>query len=180
MAGTSHFSRMNYTVQRGLREIVAPSHRLTAPEWQTILRAFTNRCAFCGERKTAANRGLVPDHLLAARHHGELVPGNAVPACQRCNDSRGQQDWRQYLQLRFPEQAAERAAHIDAYLTKHVYEVATPENNLTASEQADYNQLLTDWEQLRTRAYALKERVTLRRQTTGATLVEDFNSILPE
>jgi NMD protein affecting ribosome stability and mRNA decay len=164
---------MNYCVQRGLREIVAPTHRLTAPEWKGILRAFANRCAFCGERKTAANRGLVPDHLLAARHHGELVPGNAVPACQRCNDSRGEQDWRQYLQLRFPDQAVTRAALIDSYLASHVvYKVATPENNLTIDEQAEYSNLLADWEKLRAQAYALKERVTLRRQATSAASIE--------
>jgi acetone carboxylase gamma subunit len=47
MAGTKHFSRMNYNVLRGMRELL--SHRsLSDLEWVEIRAFFGNTCAFCG------------------------------------------------------------------------------------------------------------------------------------
>jgi len=89
MSGTQHFSRMNYHVRRGLREIVAPSHKIGKAHWAAIPEEFNHACAYCGVRGSAENRGIVADHLIAVTEYGELVAGNTVPACQSCNDSRG-------------------------------------------------------------------------------------------
>lgn len=116
MKGTQHFSRMNYNVRRGLREIVAPDHRVSKQEWALVLAEFDGTCAYCGATASAENRGIVPDHLVAVTDFGELIPGNIVPACQTCNDSRGNKPWRTFLASRFPADAANRIRRIERYV----------------------------------------------------------------
>src|ERR1700752_1895750 len=101
MPGTRHFDRMQYNVARGLREIVAPRQTMHKAQWEQIKEEFGGRCVFCGEEGTKENRGIVPDHLVPVTRFGELVLGNVVPACQACNDSRGEKDWRPFLRQRF-------------------------------------------------------------------------------
>jgi hypothetical protein len=163
MKGTQHFSRMNYNVRRGLREIVAPSHKITKSEWAAILAEFDGTCAYCGAGPSAANRGILPDHLVAVTEFGELVPGNAVPACQSCNDSRGNGDWRIYLRSRFPTEATLRSARIEEHIKKHAYAPCTPESALTEDELAEYNAILSAWDALLGKAQQLQSAVARRR-----------------
>jgi NMD protein affecting ribosome stability and mRNA decay len=167
MKGTQHFSRMSYHVKRGLREIVAPSHRISKSTWAVVLDEFSHRCAYCGSEATAENRGIVPDHLVAVTDYGELVLGNTVPACQTCNDSRGNKDWREFLQARFPVEALARVAAIEAYIKGHGYSACTPESALTQAELMEYNEILQQWESLLQRAQALQAKVSMRRKAAA-------------
>ena len=165
MKGTQHFIRMNYNVRRGLREIVAPSHRLPKTEWATILKNFSHRCAYCGNVASAANRGIVPDHLIAVADFGELVAGNTVPACQTCNDSRGKKNWRDFLRERFPGKAEMRIGRIEAHIQRHDYKPCAPESSLVPAELSEYNAILKQWGRLFVRAQALHAAVAKRRST---------------
>ncbi len=158
MPGTSHFSRMGYNVSRGLREIIAPRQTMNQATWRGILERFGRRCVFCGEKGTEKNRGIVPDHLVLVTAFGELVPGNVVPACQRCNDSRGDGDWREFLDQNYHEHAEHHIQTIEAYLTDNPYEVASLEK-LAKDDQTAYADLLADWDKLLERAKNLRERV---------------------
>ena len=163
MKGTQHFGRMNYNVRRGLREIVAPSHKMAMSEWEEILQEFSHQCAYCGGTASAANRGIVPDHLVAVTEYGELVPGNTVPACQTCNDSRGNKNWRLFLQSKaFPDTKA-RIARIDEHLNRHQYLPSTPEDSLSPDELMEYNALLAQWGTFLKQAQKLRTKVALRR-----------------
>jgi hypothetical protein len=102
MPGTKHIGRMQYNVARGLREIVAPRQTMSTVQWKQLLEEFGGLCIFCGSADTAENRGIVPDHLIPVIRFGELILGNTVPACQTCNDSRGEKDWLPFLRSRFP------------------------------------------------------------------------------
>ena len=163
MAGTRHFPRMNYNVSRGLREIVASSHQMTKEDWAETLQEFDGLCAFCGSAATAANRGVVADHLIPVTDFGELVAGNTVPACQTCNDSRGNRDWRAFLQSRFANEAALRIAKIDAHVSKYNYSPSSPERSLTPEELEEYRELFRQWDKLLARAKALQLAVAKRK-----------------
>ena len=85
MAGTTHFPRMKYNVERGLRELVAPRYRLPKKQKLEVFEAFAYKCGYCGLPGNEENRGLVLDHHIPVTEFGELVLGNAICACQRCN-----------------------------------------------------------------------------------------------
>jgi hypothetical protein len=163
MKGTRHFPRLAYNVGRGLREIVAPIQTMPDAVWYNILQEFEGRCVYCEQGPTRENRGIVPDHLVPVTQFGELVLGNTVPACQRCNDSRRDEDWRAYLRARFPEQAERRTVRIEAHLARHTYEAVHPERGLSADELAAYNALLSDWERVLITATQLYPKVKARR-----------------
>lgn len=163
MKGTQHFSRMNYNVRRGLREIVAPDHRVSKQEWALVLAEFDGTCAYCGATASAENRGIVPDHLVAVTDFGELIPGNIVPACQTCNDSRGNKPWRIFLASRFPADAANRTRRIERHVAMHNYSPRSPESSLTPEELMQYNALVTEWEVFLVKAQELQSRVAQRR-----------------
>jgi len=168
MAGTRHFPRMNYNVRRGLREIVASSHLMTKSEWADTLREFEHLCAFCGSPSTASNRGLVADHLIPVTDFGELVAGNTVPACQTCNDSRGNKNWRTFLQSRFGDQAPSRIAKIEAHIREYNYTPCSPESSLTPEEQDEYRALHRHWEELLARAKSLQSVVAARKARSAS------------
>jgi hypothetical protein len=161
--GTNHFSRLDYNVRRGLREIVSPSHRLSAETWREISAEFNECCAYCGEAPSAQNRGIVPDHVVPVTAHGELVLGNVIPSCQACNDSRGNTDWREFITIRHPANAEARKNAIEQYLARHPYEVAQLETSLTPSERAAYEAILVSWKELLSRARELRAQVKERR-----------------
>jgi hypothetical protein len=163
MAGTRHFTRMNYNVSRGLREIVTSSHKMTEREWKDTQQEFDECCAYCGSPSTAANRGIVADHLIPVTEYGELVAGNTVPACQTCNDSRGNKDWRNFIQSRFPSEAISRIAKIEEHIGKYNYIPSTLESSLTPQELEEYHELFRQWGELLKRAKKLHSAVTARR-----------------
>jgi len=164
MAGTNHFSRIHYNFMRGLREIVAPRQKLNDEDWKVLLDRFDGRCAFCNEPATKENRGIVADHLVAAAQFGELVLGNVVPSCQTCNDSRGNQDWREFISERFPEDAAYRIQRIQECLDEHPYSPVTLDAALNDDERIKYKEIEREWDALLRRAKALREQVNTRRE----------------
>lgn len=167
MPGTKHFGRMQYNVARGLREIVAPRQTLSKPQWERVLHEFGGLCIFCGSPGTAENRGIVPDHLIPVTQFGELVPGNSVPACQSCNDSRGEKDWRPFLRGRFPGDAEAQIATVEAHLAKHNYHPASLESALALHEQVEYRALLEEWQSFLEKARRLHASAEKRRRSAG-------------
>lgn len=58
---------------------------------QYFLSAGAFRCLYCGSDKPSRW-----DHLHAVSRGGDTIPGNLVPACQRCDDSKqdkGVEEW---------------------------------------------------------------------------------------
>ncbi len=164
MPGTKHFTRMKYNVSRGLREIVAPRQTMPTAEWERIKDEFGGVCVFCSSGATKENRGLVPDHLIPVTRFGELVTGNTVPACQKCNDSRGDKDWRPFVKATFPNDPEAQIARIEDYLKRHPYHPPSLDSALSPDEQKKYKQLLEDWESLLERAGQLHSSAENRRK----------------
>lgn len=164
MPGTKHFTRMQYNVSRGLREIIAPRQTMSKADWKRVLEDFDAVCVFCGSEGTLGNRGIVPDHLIPVTQFGELVLGNTVPACQSCNDSRGEKDWRVFLEEQFPNHAKTQIVKIEEHRAKYHYLPPTLENALSAYEREIYVALVQQWEAMLAKAKALRIAAELRRK----------------
>ncbi len=165
MVGTKHFTRMQYHVARGLREILAPRQTMTRHHWEEIKREFDNLCVFCGAPGSRENRGIVADHLIPVTQYGELVLGNTVPACQTCNDSRGDRDWRTFVASRFPNNPDAQVAKIEEYVARHPYQAVIPTEILTPVEFENYEVLLSEWKAILVRAHELRNTVATRRES---------------
>lgn len=53
---------------------------------------FFGGCAFCGAVEASGN-----DHLVPVIDRGDFVRQNTVPACAKCDDSKGQKDFRSWM-----------------------------------------------------------------------------------
>jgi hypothetical protein len=162
--GNKFFSRINYQVQRGLRELLS-ERELSHAEWSLIKVRFGNRCAFCGIEDSGNPRtGLIPDHLVPTTENGEMCMGNIVPTCHDCNDKRGAKDWRSYLEANFPTFFVERSARIQSYLDEYNYSPPVDLSNLTEVEATEYRNILVEWEILWNRMRELRDNVKSRRK----------------
>mgnify|MGYP001559356933 FL=1 len=59
--------------------------KLTSDQWEAIKIAYQNRCAYCGIGKTRLER----DHVVPLALGGQHVAANIVPACRKCNATKG-------------------------------------------------------------------------------------------
>lgn len=86
------------------RSKVPGTFRVTVEDWMEILRAFNNKCAYCG------NSGqMTIDHVLPLSRGGRHCIANLVPACKRCNHSKGSLtvvEWRNYTRAKLQSKNA--------------------------------------------------------------------------
>lgn len=59
---------------------------------QSIKDAWNNCCAYCGN-PPIDDKSLTLDHVKPKVKGGEDRTSNCVPACKRCNHSKGSEDW---------------------------------------------------------------------------------------
>ena len=62
---------------------------LTLTQWDNILIAFNNACAYCDE----GDRSLHQEHFIALSKGGGYDVTNILPSCQSCNSSKGTKDF---------------------------------------------------------------------------------------
>ena len=170
LSKTRYFSRMNYQVQRGLREILNERF-ISIQEWRVILEFFDSRCAFCGTKHTGNNRtGIVPDHLIPASQFGELCIGNTVPACQDCNDKRGDRNWLTFLNT-FPiNHRRKHIGRIKEYLKKFPYKpINSPSQALSRNEHDEFVRILNTWASLWKDARILRDSIKKRKTKRNLT-----------
>ena len=67
------------------RKRQAPINDLTAAQWEDIKVAFDHRCAYC-KRKM---QRLTQDHIVPLSKGGSHTASNIVPACAKCNSTKG-------------------------------------------------------------------------------------------
>lgn len=65
------------------RRILKREH--TDSEWQIVLKQYEYKCAYCG----CSNKPLQKDHVIPVSKGGDDKITNIVPACQKCNASKG-------------------------------------------------------------------------------------------
>jgi hypothetical protein len=89
---TSSLAAARYHLTRAIFEQLLDNN-YTESDREDALRYFGG-CAFCGGAKAKATRN---DHLVAVRERGDFVPKNVVPACPKCDDSKGKSDFRDWM-----------------------------------------------------------------------------------
>jgi len=60
------------------------SLQVSGRDWERLCARHGNRCAYCGEAKK-----LTMDHVIPLTRSGRHSIGNILPACQKCNSSKG-------------------------------------------------------------------------------------------
>lgn len=65
------------------------------PEWAWLscLAYFDGACAYCGTTRAR----LTADHLVPKSKGGSDDPSNIVPACEACNEAKGDQEWHDFM-----------------------------------------------------------------------------------
>jgi len=77
---------MNYKMSRRGWETSNPgSVGIDPDEWLALLRRHLGRCAYCG----GTEGGIHMDHVIPLSRGGRHAIGNVVPACRKCNLSKG-------------------------------------------------------------------------------------------
>jgi 5-methylcytosine-specific restriction endonuclease McrA len=68
----------------------------SASTWRDAIQVFRGRCAYCRSDAHPLQR----DHVIPLSRGGLDVPANVVPACEACNTSKGDSNWRSWMRAR--------------------------------------------------------------------------------
>lgn len=138
-------------IDRAVKESFAS--RCTKDDLERIRQYFLSkgafRCLYCGSENPTRW-----DHLHAVSRGGDTVPGNLVPACQRCDDSKQDKDVNEWAKgkakYRPPlEDLARIEAEIRAYQSHFSHESKEFEAKLSAGDLAKYKRFRQEIEVLR-------------------------------
>lgn len=109
----------NETERNVTREVRAKYERQNNPaqisleQYNDIMRCFNYQCAYCSE--SLFNKRLERDHVQPLSAYGLNRADNVIPACRRCNASKGAKhyyDW--YKQQEFFDR--KKLAKVEAFL----------------------------------------------------------------
>ena len=86
-------TRRLFTHHNVVRNIKLNMGTTSQASWKHARRVFGNRCAYCLRSAPHFER----DHVIPLSRGGYDVPANVVPACERCNQSKGHHDVRFWM-----------------------------------------------------------------------------------
>lgn len=116
---------------------------------QYFLDSGDFRCLYCGSDKPSRW-----DHLHAVSRGGDTVPGNLVPACQRCDDSKQDKDVEEWARGKSKHRPSLEAlpriqAEIQAYQAHFAHEPKEFEAKLSEAQLAKYKRFRKEIDALR-------------------------------
>ncbi len=83
--------------------------------WRRSIKLhFGCTCVYCGETYDLFD--LTIDHVRPRSRGGETISSNCVPACRKCNQSKGSEQWDEWMLARFglhPERKQRILNHIN-------------------------------------------------------------------
>lgn len=138
-------------IDRSVKEMHA--RRCTKAELQNVRLYFQDngglKCIYCGSPE--ASRW---DHLHPVSRGGDTVPGNLVPACGRCDDSKQDREIHEWIRGTSPHRPAEAEqariqAEIELYRQAFPYEPIEFEAKLTDEQKRVYQQFQQELKALR-------------------------------
>lgn len=138
-------------LDRAIKESFAV--RCGALELEQVRQYFSNngglRCLYC-----EAESPTRWDHLHAVSRGGDTVPGNLVPACQRCDDSKQDKDIDEWVLGKSRHRPtlgslARIQAEIEAYQTHFAYVPKEFDLKLNDMQRARYARFRKELESLR-------------------------------
>jgi len=107
------------------------------------------RCFYCD-----ANEPSRWDHLHAVTRGGDTVPGNLVPACGRCDDSKQDRDIEEWVHSNGPhrppiERLSSLQTKISLYRERFSYKAQVFEARLSPEQAAQYRRFRAEIDSLR-------------------------------
>lgn len=72
-------------VRRAWEQLNPDSVGVDGRAWRKLVRRYRQQCAYCG----GSEGGIHMDHVIPLSRGGRHAIGNVLPACQRCNLSKG-------------------------------------------------------------------------------------------
>jgi hypothetical protein len=165
---TGSFATAKYQLRRSILEN-ALEKNFTTEDYEDALEFFGG-CAFCGAKQAPRK-----DHLVPVIKCGDFVLRNVVPACQKCDDSKGQKEHHEWmwnsnsrcsLKARgfTDEQIGGRIKLIEKWQSG--YRPMT-EAELFGEDYARYQEILQKMEQLCEEAKRMTSRVRSRNGKSG-------------
>jgi hypothetical protein len=79
---------------------------------------FFGGCAFCGGVEAPRN-----DHLVPVIDQGDFVRQNVVPACAKCDDSKGQKDFRRWMRETTSKCSLRQRGFTDAQIEERIQRI---------------------------------------------------------
>jgi len=145
------FSMIDRAIKEGLAR-----RQFGKAEVKEVLSFFNTsppECVFCGS--TDVKRW---DHLLPISEGGETVLGNMVPACSRCDDSKGKRYFKEWINSnaecspknRGIKDLKQRIKRIEAYMKHFDYTPRVVEHGLNQSEKRRLTQIRQRIQEVRT------------------------------
>jgi len=107
--------KLSHQRRRTLKKSLAST--LTKEQWEITLKHFDGACAYCGD-VPKDGKMLQQDHFHPLAKNGELSIINAVPACGRCNSSKGKKLFSEWYP-KFKYYSKEREKTVLEYLNYH-------------------------------------------------------------
>ena len=100
------------TPDEAMANLSALQRKEAVSQWRhSIKEAFGHQCAYCG----CLSDKLTLDHVHPKTRGGQDVSTNVVPACNRCNHSKGSEHWMMWYQ-RKPYYCEERKNAISQWI----------------------------------------------------------------
>lgn len=136
-------------LNRALLECIAV-RQFGATEIREVLKFFGDdppACAFCGAAPISRW-----DHLVPVTQGGDTVLGNMVPACSKCDDSKGDQPFEAWAlgsapgspRSRGVADLEQRLAKLRDYAASYAYRPRAPHERLNAEEMRQLEVLRAD------------------------------------
>lgn len=165
---TGSFAYAKYQLRRSMLENALETN-YTTEAYEAALELFGG-CAFCGAREA-----LRKDHLVPVVQCGDFTPRNVVPACQKCDDSKGQKEYHEWMRNSNSERSLKARGFTVEQVEKRIkliekwqsgYRPLT-EANLFGEDYARYQEILQKMEQLCEEAKRMASRVRSRNARSG-------------
>jgi len=161
-------------IERCIKESFANRH-FGKPQMQQVIDELcpqSPQCVYCGSMDLRRW-----DHLYPVAAGGDTVVGNMVPACGRCDDSKQDLPYREWVtsSARYSPKSQGvtdldvRLARLDSYVSRHKYSPRPIEQRLTQAEAAELARIRGKAAELRRDLDALVEAFRERNGAKGTT-----------
>jgi hypothetical protein len=150
-----------YQLKRSILENVLENN-YDDKEYAQALKYF-NGCAFCGDPNATRK-----DHLIPVISNGDFTSNNIVPACQKCDDSKGQKEYTIWMRnSRSPKSLKIRKGMTDEEIERRINHIekwqkgykAKSEKELFGKYYEEYLSVLQEMDDLCTKARQLVTKV---------------------
>jgi len=165
---TGSFAYAKYQLRRSILEN-ALEKNLTTEDYEDALEFFGG-CAFCGAKQAPRK-----DHLIPVIQRGDFTRHNVVPACQKCDDSKGRKEYHEWMLNSNSRRSLKARGFTDKQIERQIkliekwqsgYRPRT-EAELFGKDYSTYQQILQRMEQLCEESKQMTDRVKSRNRKSA-------------